>query len=159
METETEFVMVPVPRERVLDVMALLTGGGGSALPPPPRGREPRGGGLGGDESDESRKAEWSETLLRRCWQESPASMQAVLGLLADRAPDFVPITEIAEAAYADGSRRKFAGALGAFTKRCEKRYNATTWPFSGPVWSHELGMWQYSMPGWVAEIVRGLRD
>lgn len=163
MATEQQFVMVPVPPELVTEVMALIASRAGS---PPPSARtspskEPRSGHtqpveLG--EQEATRQVEWTEALLRRNWQDSPPTVRALLGHLADHPDMLVPITELARAVYEDGDRSKLAGVLGAFGRRTKNRYNATTWPFYIE-WNWDLEVWQYCMPGWVAEIIRGLRD
>lgn len=163
MTAERQFVMVPVPPELVTEVMAFVasrTGSAASAVRTSPS-KEPRGGHAGPNdlkEQEDTRLTEWTEALLRRNWQDSPPTVRALLGHLADHPDTPVPITELASAVYDDGDRSKLAGVLGAFGRRTKNRYHATTWPFYVE-WNWDLEVWQYRMPGWAAEIIRGLRD
>ncbi len=135
-----EFVLVPVPKSRVLEVYGLLA-------------RQPVS-----DDTDAVRLREWTPALLQRTWDESPEPLKQVLRLLKERAGQAVLIDELALAALGSGDaahRKKLGGMLSGLTKRT-REYGATTWPFvvrKNP----DAGVPEYSMPESIAERHDGL--
>lgn len=125
------FVNVPVPTERVQEVYALL------ARPP--------------GELPESPERGWTSSDIRRMFRESPETMKSFLLHLARNAGDDFLASEMASAIGRE--RRQLAGALGAFSRRLSQRYGRKTWPFDAN-WNHEAGMVSYSMSANVAEVI-----
>jgi hypothetical protein len=105
----SEFVMMPVPVDRVQEVYELLarpsvadgtgTADGASVIPLP-----------------------WSDEFLRRAYKESSAAMKSVLDTLASRPGETVSVADLAVATGLD--RRKVPGVLGAFGRRWSHRYD-----------------------------------
>jgi hypothetical protein len=129
--SNSDFVSVPVPAERVQEVYALLARPPGD-LPEPP---EP----------------EWTDSDIRKMFRESPDTMKTFLLHLARNTGDTFLAGEMATAI--GRQRRQLAGALGAFSRRLSQRYGRKTWPFDAD-WNHEAGMVSYSMSESVADVI-----
>jgi hypothetical protein len=134
-----EFVLVPVPPERVLDVYALLAGDRTERRETPSLSEPP--------------PDVWRPELVERAYRESPPGMKQVFDYLAQRAGKQVAMEELAR-----GVRRsatQVAGVLGAFGRRHKNRYQIKQPPFEA-VWDHGRGMVVYQMSPEVAEIILG---
>ena len=105
-------------------------------------------------ERDALRRSEWTAQAIRRNWNESRDRIKAVLRYLAEHPELPIQKEELALAVCGSAdaaSLRTLRSTLAAFGNRTTHRYGFETWPFSA-----EGG---YCMLGWVAEIIRGLRD
>ncbi len=105
-----EFIMVPVPPERVNDVYALLAGRGGVASASDPS--------VPVEEKEEVEEGHepWDEESLRRFYKESSPNMQVFLRLLAERWPETVTSTEAGK--DLPKGAQSVAGMLGAAARR-----------------------------------------
>jgi hypothetical protein len=138
-----EFIMVPVPRERVQEVYRLL-----ATEPAPPV--------IAPTEGSSRDKAEpWSDSEITRAYRESPDAMKRFLDYLASVAGK--PVTSEETAAAVGYSRHQQAGMLGAFGRRVKHRYSRAHWFFQY-TWSDERGWWTYSMEPAIAKVVRAAK-
>jgi hypothetical protein len=148
--TETDYVLVPVPKDRVLDVMAFLTAGHG---PQPDRASsddEPAG--------DDTRPdpPPWTADALRRLVKEAPSKQVLVLAHLADRAPDWVPAADLRDQIAGELATSYSGRALGAVIKALGQRaryYDGRDRPFEKD-WREEIGQMRYRMRAEYAEPV-----
>ena len=135
---DDDFVLVPVPRGRVLDVMAFLS-------------REPRVAPSTGGEGDEATSdPRWDADSIQRLLSDAPPLQVSMLRFLAERPG--VPVTA-GEMAERLGRRGR---AVGAVTKALQQRsryYSGRSLPFRRG-WAPDLGN-HYVMPEDVAEAVR----
>lgn len=138
----TEFIMVPVPRERVQDVYRLLAS-------------EPTQSVVAAaavTRDDEG--VPWSDREITRAYRESPEKMKRFLDYLVSVAGK--PATA-GETALAVGyTRPQQAGMLGAFGHRVKGRYGRSTWFFDAS-WSDRQGAWTYTMGQAAAKVLRDL--
>lgn len=130
-----EFVNVPVPKERVLEVYALLG-----------QGKRSASATLG------ELAEEWTEKMVARAIRESPAGMRAVFQYLSSHPDQDITMEELAKGIKRE--RSQMPGILGAFGRRCRYRYRVSTWPFESKA-GRGMGMKVVTMPGKVAERVR----
>ena len=128
-----EFVNVPVPVERVLEVYALLAR---HASCPTVATREgyPEG---------------WSQELIDRMFVESSGAMQRILVAIAQVAPGWSTTEEVARAAGL--TVRQAVASLGPFEKRVRGRYRMNRWPFAAREFV-DPGIVKYSMSVQTAE-------
>jgi hypothetical protein len=103
-----EFVMMPVPVDRVQEVYELLA-------------RPSAAIGAGTADGVSVMPLPWSDEFLRRAYKESSAAMKAVLDTLASRPGETVSVVDLAAATGLD--RGKVPGVLGAFGRRWNHRY------------------------------------
>ncbi len=149
-----DFVMVPVPPDRVLDVYALL-------VTSPPQPDAPPADDWPGE------RPQWvpapvpfqfEEALIIRAYKESPPAMKRLMDYLADRPGEIVSSREI-------GSElglgwQQLAGVLGAFGRRWHNRYRQPKggW-FIEHWWSGDDERVEYRLSERDAGIVRGARS
>lgn len=129
----TEFVMVPVPADRMREVYALLAG-------------MPAGASAGAAASAIGQPAAlhggWTARMIERAYQESPDPMKRFLDFLASNAGRVVSSDETAKAV--GYSPQQQAGMLGAFGHRTRSRYQLETWFFEATYGAS--GLAQYRM-------------
>jgi len=140
-----EFIMVPVPSERVMEVYAIL--GRDSNAPPEP---EPAAT-FPGDPGDVPRATD--PGIIARAYRESSEKMKAFLDHLADRPDEWIS-TE--DAGNAIGYHwNQVAGMLGAFGRRWDHRYkDAGRWFFANK-WDHIENHQDYRMSPEAAAIIK----
>ncbi len=139
----TEFIMVPVPRERVQEVYRLLAFEPTDSAAPP---------------EDGARDVEvvpWSDEEIGKAYRESPERMKRFLDFLASVAGKPVTPEESAEAV--GYSRHQQAGMLGAFGHRVKSRYGRSTWFFEY-AWNDLRGARTYSMTEPTAKVLQTLK-
>jgi hypothetical protein len=139
----TEFVTIPVPADRVLEVYALL------ASEPT---RQPAEPGPELDAAEPPDRSSWSDELIARCWRESPSPMKAFLLYLAKHPDREISSEEIAPAI--ERTRQQMSGMLGAFGRRTKNRYGMGTCPYSAR-WGFEEHRAIYVMDSQTAEVIR----
>jgi hypothetical protein len=111
----TEFVMVPVPADRVGDVYALLATG--------PATSEPTGAAASASEDEaEDNYEPWDAQSLRRFFKGSSPNMQAFLRDLAERSPATMTSTEAGK--NLPRGAQSVAGMLGAAARRAWNHHN-----------------------------------
>ena len=137
----SEFIMVPVPEERVTEVYALLGQASVSDAAPTQDG-------------EQRLSAEWSDAEIQRCYRESSDKMKLVLEFLAKNPNQ--PIHSDKLYAEIEYSAHQFAGAMGAFGRRVKNRYSKAVWFFEAR-WDPEAGMAVYNMPDDVASIISAM--
>lgn len=140
----TEFIMVPVPHDRVQEVYEVLAR---------PR-RLNEGSSKAEASSSHSNGAKNWKSIVQKCYRESPPAMRYLLEHLARNAGKEVTSEELAdaigEAKDEKGyTREQLAGVLGAFGRRWKNRYEGGPehgkWPFDAEP-SPEAGMFVYKM-------------
>ena len=131
----SNYIMVPVPEERVTDVYALLAQAPESDSTP----------------VDEMLSADWSEAEIKRCYEESSDTMKRVLRLLAEKPGKRIPSDELYT--EIDHSAHQFAGVMGAFGRRVKNRYSKSDWFFDYQ-WDSDAGNVVYTMTHKVAVII-----
>lgn len=141
----TEFVTIPVPSDRVLEVYALLAS---------EAARQPEEAGSALDAADSQDRSGWNAELLARCWRESPSPMKAFLLYLANNPDREISSEEIAPAIHR--TRHQMSGMLGAFGRRTKNRYGMGTWPYSAR-WGFEEHRAIYVMDSATAAIIRNV--
>lgn len=139
-----EFVMVPIPTDRVMEVYAFLAGeaaGAGAEAPlalptitPAP-----------GPATDPA--------VISRAYRESPDRMKAFLNYLGDRPGQAVSSREIGEAIGYNWNQ--VAGMLGAFGRRWEHRYKAAGSWFFEAKWNFGEKHMDYRMPEDAAAVMK----
>jgi len=145
---DQNWVMVPVPPDRVLDVMRFLAG-------PPAEAAGTSAGS--GDTSGHQTQAEtnpdsWDQDSLRQLVASAPMKQVRLLELLASRAPNEVTAGELREhlVESADLNAARSGRALGAVMKAIglrSKYYGGRNPPFRDvKPWTPELGN-RYVMP------------
>jgi hypothetical protein len=134
MASEDDFVYLPVPRDLYPDVISFLSERlGGDVIAPVP----------------EPDKPELDEALVRRIYDESEETHRQLLKILAGRAGEWVPYTEISDAMGYE-TNRSLPGTLGAFGRRVAHRYDGV-WPFEAKM---NNGRWEARMDPSVAAII-----
>lgn len=128
-----EFVNVPVPAERVLEVYALLAR------------HAPTAAAATGEGFPEG----WSQELLDRMFVESSGAMRRILVAIAQAAPGWATTEEVAHAAGL--TVRQAVASLGPFEKRVRGRYRMHRWPFAAREFV-DRGIVKYSMSVQTAE-------
>lgn len=135
----TEFVSVPVPVDRVQEVYELL------ARPKVavnnPHWTAPQSSD---DENPYADTSEWPDKLLDRLVEESSPVMRGILGVMADRSPEWVTTADIAK--ETELQPRQVVAALGPFFKRVRGRYSKENPPFGSREFSAD-GLYRFSMP------------
>lgn len=142
----TNFVMVPVPAERVTEVYALLAQEPAEATPEP---------------------FEWKPAparpapdafLVSLAYRDSSPKMKAFLDYLADRPDEWISGPQVGEAiGYPKGSQ--VAGMLGAFGRRWEHRYHGVAASPFESTWNGVENHMDYRMSGDIAAIIRETRS
>ena len=129
----SEFVNVPVPENRVMEVYALL------ATEPAPQERD--------------LSPEWSENDVKVAFAESSNQQKRFLLMMAEQPDTWLKSEDAYETL--GFTAHQFAGMMGAFERRIKHKYGKSEWFFSvkvDPV--TELGA--YQMNGLKAQVVRG---
>src|SRR3954454_9367894 len=135
----SQFVNVPVPEDRVLEVMEFLT-----------RARRPEGDAR--PSADQMQPASQGAIVtdpdvVGRAYRESPPAMKQFFELLAKQPDDWVAIDELRAAMGL--KTHALPGVLGAFQRRWKGHYKqGGRWPFDAE-WSDatESWTWRYRMP------------
>jgi hypothetical protein len=147
---DADFVQVLVPRHRVLDVYRLLAES--SAPSPVAQPQRPSNGDNGGLPDD------WSASLIRRMYTESPKTMQALLDTLAERAGEVVTAKELigvlSDVRGKPANSAALGGTIGAFSQRVDNRYKRKEWPFEA-WWDADSRQEHYRMSPAVAAVIR----
>ena len=134
----SNFVMLPVPEDRVQDVYTLLARG------PEPKVEEP-------DAIDVKLSNEWSDEEIKRAYSESTGAIRQVLGLLAQSPGQRFDSEQLYE--KLEISRSQWSGVTGAFGKKVKNRYGKSNKPFRED-WDDEAGSMYYTMPERFAEVI-----
>jgi hypothetical protein len=143
-----EFVMVPVPADRVMEVYAVLGRDHQPAVQ-----SEPTPEAIG---PPSTRERATDPAIIKRAYLESSEKMTAFLDYLAER-PDQWIATEVVGNAIGY-TWNQVAGMLGAFGRRWEHRYKeAGNWFFDNQ-WDHIENHQDYLMPPDAARIIKDLR-
>jgi hypothetical protein len=137
-----EFVSVPVPVERVLEVYRLLARPSARPIADP-------------QVSPDGYAAGWNQALIDRMFLESSSAMRRILSAIAKKSPDWVTTDEIAEASGL--TARQVVASLGPFEKRVRGRYGMDLWPFASRVFA-DAGLRKYSMSRGTADRVIALQ-
>ena len=138
-----EYIMVPVPRERVQEVYRLLAG-------------EPAPAEALRQEVATAQSDSWSDSEVVRAYRESPAKMKLFLDFLAKN-PGEQGLTSEETANAVGYTRQQQAGMLGAFGNRVKRRYGHGTWFFKY-LWSGERAAFVYSIDPRPAKIIEAAK-
>jgi hypothetical protein len=154
---QQQFVMVPVPADRVEEVYRLLAvpadkrpGGAGvlpdagavgdATKPEPVRGRV-----IGAQDG-------WTPQALETFYRQSSEAQQRFLGFLSERPDERLSLAEVSAGVGYNG--RQLGGMLGGAAKRAEKLGPSVPWG-----WHHLGGAWTYFMPRRYAEVFVKVRN
>lgn len=143
-----EFVMVPVPSDRVMEVYAVLGRDHQSAVQ-----SEPNPEAIG---PPATRERATDPAIIKRAYLESSEKMKAFLDCLADQPDEWISTEDVGNAiGY---TWNQVAGMLGAFGRRWEHRYKeAGNWFFDNK-WDHIENHQDYLMSPEAAGIIQELR-
>ncbi len=142
-----DYVMVPVPPDRVLEVYALLATAQSN------------------EDSHEVPASEFApaagpatdRAVIERAYRESSEKMKGFFNYLADRPDEAISTEEVGQSI--DYTWNQVAGMLGAFGRRWEHRYKeAGSWFVKG-AWNYEENHMDYRMPAAAAKIIKEIRD
>jgi hypothetical protein len=139
----SEFVMVAVPRDRVLDVYWWLSFETHDT--PTPLMQAVPGSPAGS----------WTPELLEDQFAKSPKSIKALQKHLAANPGVEYTTDELAKVMNVERGWQSVAGALGAYTRRIKNRYGLD-WPFSCR-YSEDRGKYVYAMDATTAEVISAL--
>lgn len=132
----SNFIMVPVPEDRVPEVYVLL---GNPA-------KQPETPDEGVALSDT-----WTTEEIFLAYQESPDTLKQTLRYLAENADKGVHSDKLyGPLGY---TSHQFAGMMGAWGRRAKNRYRKSEWFFDFE-WDDEAGMAMYTMPSPLARII-----
>lgn len=131
-----EYVMVPVPKGRVLEVYEFL------ATSPTPSVAE--------------RRTPWPPEMLKRCYRESQPPFQKVLDTLADHPGQAVSGRDL-DMAVGATRRNVLAGVMSAAARRVSGRYHLR-FPWESE-WRPAEGIKYYTMSAEDAAVIRSLRE
>lgn len=107
-------------------------------------------------EASKSDQDWWTEKRLRRAFEESSPSQQAILRAMAQANGKWISVSEVAAKVGAEYDWNSLAGALGAFGRRCRNRYKAKVRPFTrryNPVKEER----EYLMPPEIGKVIKAL--
>ena len=147
-----EFVMVPVPSDRVLEVYWYLS------IPTPDEEREdgpPLLRAVRAEGSSIKTELVWTPDLLKDQFARSPKSLKAIQRHLAANPGVEYTTDELAEVMNATNGWQSVAGALGAYGRRIKNHYGLP-WPFSCD-YDEDRGRYVYSMHPENAEVIAAL--
>jgi hypothetical protein len=144
-----DYIMVPVPPDRILEVYALLSRAPSETAEPEPP--------VGAAESPSAPGRATDPKVIARAYRESSDKMKAFLDYLADR-PEQLISTEVVGNAIGY-SWNQVAGMLGAFGRRWEHRYKAAGKWFFHAGWNYEENHMDYRMPDAAAAIIKETRS
>ncbi|MDZ4179714.1 MAG: hypothetical protein U1E29_10885 [Coriobacteriia bacterium] len=125
----TEFVTIPVPANRVLEVYELLAREPAESSSVPSKGNHHNGG--------------WTDMLIERMFVESSTAVRRILTTIAHGSPGWMGTDEIAKSSRL--SVRQVAASLGPLKKRVRGRYGMSQWPFESREFV-DAGILKYSM-------------
>jgi hypothetical protein len=145
--SENQFVMVPVLTHRLQEVYALL-GQPPTVVPTTKHAGDDNG---------------WTETILRRLYNESADNAKHLLRYLAKADGEEVSTNEIAKELNLPKGAMSVAGMAGAIGRRVNSRYG-----MNGPPWNSR---WRYidpnaqegptetmlSLPKWMCDVINNL--
>lgn len=131
-----DLVNVPVPVDRLQEVYALLA-------------RDPAKPSVTHQVLEEGYPAGWSKALMDRMFIESSSAMRRILTAIAERSPNWVTTSDIAEASGL--TTQQVIASLGPFEKRVSGRYGMSGWPFTAREFV-DAGILKYSMSPEVAK-------
>ena len=136
-----EYINVPVPANRVMEVYALLAS---------PEKRQNLFGENPKPKPDSTFSPNWRPEMLRRLYHESSGAMKVVLDVIASKADQVVHSYELVEALTGFHGKtcdhHTLAGTLGAFGRRVFNRYKADGWPMENE-WDPVAQEVWYRMP------------
>jgi hypothetical protein len=142
-EDNDEFVNVPVPRQHVTAVYALIVR------------LESANGPAEAESSNGAPGAALTEGLVKRMYGESWQPHQDLLTHLADHRGEWLTTSEIAEALGLPYGAKSLAGSMGAFGRRAHHRYGGLR-PWETE-WNPALEQAQHRMSpevaSWVKEV------
>lgn len=138
-----EFVHVPVPADRVLEVYKLLS----SQAATPAAGPQVTENGY---------PEGWSQAMVERMFIESSSAMRRILCSIARKSPQWLTTSEIGAAS--DLTARQVIASLGPFEKRVRGRYGMNRWPFENREFV-DAGVFKYSMTEGTAAGIIALMD
>lgn len=143
----TDLVQILVPRELVMDIYQFVSAHGDSDS------HRASDHDLNGNRIPD----DWSASLVRRMYAESPKHMRAILDTLAARADETVRADElIAVLSTSRGDQATsstLGGTLGAFGRRVRNRYRKTSWPIKRH-WDSDAHQMNYRMTSAVAQLL-----
>lgn len=122
----SNYINVPVPEHLVPAVMTLIS----EQMTPAPVATS---------------GAEWSESELRKLWNESGPRMKKILALLAENGKKAVPGGDLAKVIGKEKKGHSISGMMGALGRRLKHRHGGKR-PFAGH-WNADLHRWEYVMP------------
>ena len=144
-----EFVMVPVPLDRVLEVYAVLGRDHQRQVQ-----SEPMPEAVG---PPSTRERATDPAIIKRAYLESSEKMKAFLDYLAARPEQWTSTEEVGNAIGYGWNQ--VAGMLGAFGRRWEHRYKeAGNWFFDNK-WDNVENHQDYLMPPEAARIIQEARS
>lgn len=146
MEDHGDFERVPVPREFVGEVYALL----GKLMD---TGGAPTVNGSG--EELEEAEAELTPDLIRRIYSESHETHRRLFDFLAAHPGEWFYSDALAKELELPNGASSLAGTLGALGKRANHRYDGHK-PIVSK-WDYEAGQARHMMPPEVAKIIADL--
>jgi hypothetical protein len=145
----TDFVMVPVPSDRVLEVYALLATDPASHL-------EANGTGPLSPASSELPSSDaWNYEMIELLMREASNGVRLMFDYLSDRPDQEIPADDLA--AGIDRTRDQLNGILGVFGRNVINKYQLDTWPFRAMRSGSDQTM-VYVMTEEVAEMVKRAR-
>ena len=157
MQSESGFVMVPVPAERVLEIYELLgrpegsgVGGQGANTPSRLQRGRVRDQGLSGPDVDR-------DLVIRMYTESLNQQHRRLIEYLADNAGEWIRTKDIAEALALKKGTRSLAGMLGAFGRRASHRYDSR-WPFAAKRNLEDRG-WMLRMDTDVAAVIKEIEQ
>jgi len=151
-----EFVMVPVPVDRVEEVYQLLAGPrptAAAADEPPARTQQASGAGQSQPSDKIVGAAEgWTPELLQHFFAHSTAQQKRCFRFLSARPEVRLSLEALSAGIGYDG--KQIGGMLGGATRRA-KGYNLGV-PWG---WQHEGSKWMYFMPQRYADVIANIPD
>lgn len=159
----SDVVLVPVPKEHLMDVYALLAslagpgsgaGGGSRRMAADP-----------GNGTASSQFEEWTNSRLAKLIAQCSPRRLAVLRALADRPDEWLTAADLASAISPDADRNTVAGTLGAFGRGARSRIGVEdigdsrrVFPFESK-YDHAVRGRVYRMPAEMAQRIRSLLE
>jgi hypothetical protein len=107
-------------------------------------------------ETNKSDQDWWTEKRLRRAFEESSPSQQAILRAMAEANGKWISVSEVAAKVGAGYDWNSLAGALGAFGRRCRNRYKAKVRPFTRR-YNPSKEEKEYLMPPEIGKVIKAI--